>query len=70
MERQYGRLDVSDVKRIKDLKHENSRLKRMYGGPVAGECCVQAGMLSGWSTEGCAGRCMQIATNGEANTVT
>jgi hypothetical protein len=35
MERQYAGLDVSEVKRIKDLKHENSRLKRKYCGPVA-----------------------------------
>lgn len=26
----YGRLDASDVKRLKELEHENSRLKRMY----------------------------------------
>ena len=26
----YGGLEASDVKRLKDLEHENSRLKRMY----------------------------------------
>jgi putative transposase len=26
----YGGLDASDVKRLKELEHENSRLKRMY----------------------------------------
>lgn len=26
----YGGLEASDVKRIKELEHENSRLKRMY----------------------------------------
>jgi len=26
----YGGLDASDVKRLKDLEHENTRLKRMY----------------------------------------
>ena len=26
----YGGLDASEVKRLKDLEHENSRLKRMY----------------------------------------
>ena len=26
----YGGLDASDVKRLKELAHENSRLKRMY----------------------------------------
>ncbi len=25
-----GGLDVSDVKRLKELEHENNRLKRMY----------------------------------------
>ena len=28
--RKYGGLDASDVKRLKELEHENSRLKRMY----------------------------------------
>lgn len=26
----YGGLEASDVKRLKDLEHENGRLKRMY----------------------------------------
>ena len=26
----YGGLEASDVKRLKELEHENSRLKRMY----------------------------------------
>ena len=26
----YGGLEASDVKRMKELEHENSRLKRMY----------------------------------------
>ena len=26
----YGRLEASDVKRLKELEHENSRLKRLY----------------------------------------
>jgi len=26
----YGGLDASDVKRLKELEHENNRLKRMY----------------------------------------
>jgi putative transposase len=26
----YGGLEASDVKRLKDLEHESSRLKRMY----------------------------------------
>jgi putative transposase len=26
----YGGLEASDVKRLKDLEHENSRLKRIY----------------------------------------
>ena len=26
----YGGLDASDVKRLKELEHENTRLKRMY----------------------------------------
>jgi len=26
----YGGLEVSDVKRLKELEHENGRLKRMY----------------------------------------
>ena len=26
----YGGLEASDVKRLKDLEHENNRLKRMY----------------------------------------
>lgn len=27
---QYGGLQVSDVRRLRDLEHENQRLKRMY----------------------------------------
>ena len=30
MESQVRGLDASDVKRLKELEHENSRLKRMY----------------------------------------
>lgn len=26
----YGRLEASDVKRLKEVEHENTRLKRMY----------------------------------------
>jgi putative transposase len=26
----YGGLDASDVKRLKELEHENNRLKRLY----------------------------------------
>lgn len=26
----YGRLEASDLKRLKELEHENSRRKRMY----------------------------------------
>lgn len=26
----YGRLEASDIKRLKELEHENGRLKRMY----------------------------------------
>ena len=26
----YGGLEASDVKRLKELEHENSRLKRLY----------------------------------------
>ena len=30
MESKYGGLEASDVKRLKELEHENPRLKRMY----------------------------------------
>ena len=30
----YGGLDASDVKRLKDLEHENSRLKRIIADQV------------------------------------
>lgn len=30
MEGQYGGLDVSELKRVKELEAENSKLKRMY----------------------------------------
>lgn len=30
MESEYGGLEASDVKRLKELEHENPRLKRMY----------------------------------------
>ncbi len=29
----YGGLEASDVKRFRELEHENSRLKRMYVDP-------------------------------------
>ena len=30
MESQVGGLEASDVKRLKELEHENGRLKRLY----------------------------------------
>ena len=30
MEGQYGGLEAPDIKRLKELEHENVRLKRMY----------------------------------------
>jgi putative transposase len=30
VESKYGGLEASDVKRLKELEHENPRLKRMY----------------------------------------
>ena len=37
----YGGLEASEVKQLKELEQENSRLKRMYAEPVAGECGAQ-----------------------------
>jgi len=41
---QYGGLEASDIKRLKELEHENSKLKRRYGDMALENVALKDGL--------------------------
>jgi putative transposase len=41
---QYGGLEVSDIKRLKELEHENSKLKRRYADMALENAALKDGL--------------------------